>query len=63
MAKKRYISTTFWRDEYVSNLDPIEKLLFLYLPYIVIDAEKHYSIKELIPKSVDNKQIYDIEDI
>jgi len=31
MSKKRYVSTTFWRDEYVSNLDPIEKLLFLYL--------------------------------
>ena len=21
MSKKRYVSTTFWRDEYVSNLE------------------------------------------
>ncbi len=31
MAKKRYVNTQFWRDSYVSNLDPSEKLLFLYL--------------------------------
>jgi hypothetical protein len=31
MAKQRYINTIFWRDEYVSRLDPSEKLLFLYL--------------------------------
>jgi hypothetical protein len=30
MAKKRYINTRFWDDQYVSNLDPTEKLLFLY---------------------------------
>jgi len=31
MSKKRYVSTTFWRDDYISSLDPSEKLLFLYL--------------------------------
>jgi hypothetical protein len=31
MAKKRYINTVFWDDAYVSNLDPSEKLLFIYL--------------------------------
>lgn len=31
MAKKRYINTILWDDAYVSNLDPIEKLLFVYL--------------------------------
>lgn len=31
MAKNRYIDTKFWDDNYTSNLDPIEKLLFLYL--------------------------------
>ena len=31
MAKQRYINTKFWSDNWVSNLDPIEKLLFLYL--------------------------------
>lgn len=30
MAKFRYINTRFWVDDYISNLDPIEKLLFLY---------------------------------
>ena len=31
MAKKRQINTKFWDDQYISNLDPTEKLLFLYL--------------------------------
>jgi hypothetical protein len=28
--KQRYINTKFWNDVYVSDLDPIEKLLFIY---------------------------------
>jgi hypothetical protein len=31
IAKKRYINTVFWNDNYISNLDPSEKLLFIYL--------------------------------
>jgi len=31
MAKQRYINTRFWRDTYIEDLDPTEKLLFLYL--------------------------------
>ncbi len=31
MSKQRLINTKFWDDAYISNLDPIEKLLFLYL--------------------------------
>lgn len=31
MAKTRMINTRFWGDGYISDLDPIEKLLFLYL--------------------------------
>ena len=31
MAKQRYINTKFWRDSYIEELDPSEKLLFLYL--------------------------------
>lgn len=31
MAKQRYINTKFWDDSYVSELDPIEKLLFIYI--------------------------------
>jgi hypothetical protein len=30
MAKQRYVNTRFWIDDYISNLDPVEKLLFLY---------------------------------
>jgi len=30
MAKQRYINTKFWNDNYIVELDPIEKLLFLY---------------------------------
>jgi len=29
--KQRYVNTRFWNDTYVSSLDPIEKLLFIYL--------------------------------
>jgi hypothetical protein len=31
MSKNRYINTYFWDDKYIVNLDPIEKLLFLYV--------------------------------
>lgn len=31
MSKKRFVDTQFWRDNYISNLDPSEKLVFLYL--------------------------------
>jgi hypothetical protein len=31
MSKKRYINTVFWNDEYIFDLDPIEKLIFIYL--------------------------------
>ncbi|MEK7578141.1 MAG: hypothetical protein AAB456_00250 [Patescibacteria group bacterium] len=30
MSKQRLINTRFWDDNYTANLDPIEKLLFLY---------------------------------
>lgn len=31
MSKQRYINTKIWSDSWVTNLDPTEKLLFLYL--------------------------------
>lgn len=31
MAKQRYINTKFWDDNFIIDLDPIEKLLFLYV--------------------------------
>lgn len=30
MPKKRMVDTKYWDDEYITTLDPIEKLLFLY---------------------------------
>ncbi len=30
MAKMRVVNTRFWIDDYISHLDPVEKLLFLY---------------------------------
>jgi hypothetical protein len=30
MASSRIISTNFWKDRYIAELDPTEKLLFLY---------------------------------
>jgi len=30
MAKQRYINTRMWRDSYFQNLDPSEKLMFVY---------------------------------
>lgn len=31
MGKQRYVDTKLWSDSYVSKLDPVEKLLFIYL--------------------------------
>lgn len=31
MSKERYLNTKFWDDNYIVNLDPTEKLLFIYL--------------------------------
>jgi len=30
MSKERYLNTKFWDDNYIVDLDPIEKLLFIY---------------------------------
>lgn len=30
MSKNRTVNTKFWDDKYISNLDPTEKLLFIY---------------------------------
>lgn len=30
MAKERIVNTKFWTDNYITTLDPVEKLLFLY---------------------------------
>ena len=30
MARQRYINTDFWRDDYIEELDPLEKYLYMY---------------------------------
>ena len=30
MARQRYINTKFWDDNYITTLNPVEKLLFIY---------------------------------
>ena len=30
MARQRYINTDFWRDEYIEDLDPLERYLYIY---------------------------------
>jgi hypothetical protein len=50
MAKKRYINTKFWSDNYISELDPIEKLLFIYFitnPYTDICGIYEISLKQM----------------
>lgn len=50
MAKKRYINTKFWSDNYISDLDPIEKLLFMYFltnPFTDICGIYEISMKQV----------------
>ena len=50
MAKERYVNTKFWDDSYVINLDPIEKLLFLYFltnPLTNISGVYEISLKRI----------------
>jgi hypothetical protein len=50
MAKTRVVNTRFWVDDYTSNLDPIEKLLFLY--FLTNPATEICGIYELPLKTV-----------
>lgn len=50
MAKQRMISTNFWKDSYVVDLDPSEKLLFNYLltnPYTNVAGIYELNIREI----------------
>lgn len=50
MGKNRYIDTHFWKDNYIIELDPSEKLLFLYLlsnPHANIAWIYEISIREI----------------
>ena len=50
MFKHRYINTHFWKDNYIINLDPTEKLIYLYLltnPLTNIAGVYEINIKEI----------------
>jgi len=50
MATQRYISTSFWDDEWIQTLDPSEKLLYLYLmtnPLTTIAGAYKLSIRRI----------------
>ena len=50
MAKYRIINTKFWSDNYISDLDPSEKLLFLYFisnPYTNICWIYEITLKQI----------------
>lgn len=50
MGKLRSINTRFWSDHYVMNLDPIEKLLFIYL--LSNEKTNMLGVYELHPKHI-----------
>lgn len=50
MSKKTMFHTRFWEDNYVSDLDPIEKLLFIYA--LTNPRVSLCGIYEVAPKSV-----------
>src|SRR6185369_12238419 len=59
MAKARVINTRFWDDHYTADLDPIEKLLFLY---ILTNTSTNISVVYEIPhKKIANETGIDKE--
>jgi len=62
MAKNRYVDTKFWIDTYVVNLDPIEKLMFLYAltnPHTNISGIYEISIKQIAFDTGIDKEMVD----
>lgn len=50
MAQKRAVNSSFWKDGYIIDLDPSEKLLFIYLltnPQANIAGVYEISIREI----------------
>ena len=62
MAKHRYINTHFWKDNYIINLDPTEKLVYLYLltnPLTNIAGIYEINLKEIANDTGIIKEIVD----
>lgn len=50
MATQRYISTSFWDDDWIQTLDPSEKLLFLY--YMTCPLTNISGVYKISPRRV-----------
>lgn len=48
MSKERVVNTRFWADDYIMNLDPLEKFLFIYL--LTNDKTNICGIYEIHPR-------------
>ena len=59
MARNRYVDTSFWGDNYVLDLDPSEKLLFLY--FLTNDRTNIAGIYEIAMRKVCMETGYDKE--
>ncbi|MBL8008233.1 MAG: hypothetical protein JNJ56_11940 [Ignavibacteria bacterium] len=62
MAKHRYVNTHFWKDNYIINLDPTEKLVYLYLltnPLTNIAGIYEINLKEIANDTGIIKEIID----
>lgn len=64
MSKKRMIDTKFWSDNYISELDPSEKLLFLYFitnPFTNICGIYEITLKQIaLDTGFDKEMIFKI---
>lgn len=64
MSKNRLVNTKFWSDSYVSELDPIEKLLFIYLftnPFTSLSGIYEITLKQIaLDTGIDKEMIIKI---
>lgn len=66
MAKNRYVNTHFWSDSYISELDPTEKLLFIYLltnPFSNIAGVYEITLKQIsLDTGIDKEMVLKLLD-
>ncbi len=64
--KNRYVNTHFWGDNYICNLDPIEKLLFMYFltnPFTNISGVYEINIRQVpLDTGIDKDMVLKILD-
>lgn len=64
MSKKRMVDTRFWIDDYISHLDPVEKLMFLYFltnPFTDISGMYEVPLKNIaLDTGIDKEMVIKI---